>query len=158
MSARFSYLQNKASEAQVAEHLLLCDSGFKPALSSRVEIGDYAKKIINNAMRFEAWKGRDLVGLAAMYCNDPKSPVAYITSVSVLNEWTGIGIAGVLLNKCIEYAKANAIWRIDLEVAEDNEPALRLYRKYGFIAGETRGAFTSMSLNLNSGNSNEQQA
>ena len=84
MQAAVDYLSNKASEAEIAEHLSRCDADFVPPLSGRVEINDYAKKIASKATRFEAWSGGTLVGLVAAYCNDQEKHIAYITSVSVL--------------------------------------------------------------------------
>ena len=70
MRAEIDYLSNKASEAEIAEHLSRCDADFVPPLSGRVEINEYAKKIANKATRFEAWSGGMLVSLVAAYCND----------------------------------------------------------------------------------------
>ena len=93
MSVAVEYLTNKASVAEIADHLLRCDTDFVPPLVGRVEITDYAKKIANMAMRFEAWAGGTLIGLVAAYCNHQESRIAYITSVSVLRAWMGKGIA-----------------------------------------------------------------
>ena len=84
MSAAVKYQSNKASEVEIAEHLSRCDADFVPLLSSRVEIKNYAKKIINKATRFEAWSGDTLLGLVAAYYNDQEKRIAYITSISVL--------------------------------------------------------------------------
>ena len=158
MSAEIKYLSNKASEAEIAKHLLLCDADFVPPLKNRVEINGYAQKIANNATRFEAWSGSTLVGLVAAYCNDQETRVAYITSVSVLRERVGKGIAANLVSQCIEHAKASGMWQISLEVASDNTPAIKLYEKSGFVAGKTDVPFVTMNLSLESGEEHEQQA
>lgn len=151
MSERVEFGLNKASEAQIAEHLLRCDAGFVPPLSDRVEIDDYAKKIASKAMRFEAWAGDVLIGLVAAYCNDQEQRIAYITSVSVLLEWTGYGIAVSLMKRCIEHAKALGMLQISLDVACDNAPAVRLYEKTGFVAVKVNAPFVTMEIYLNSG-------
>lgn len=150
MSAEVEYLSNKASEAEIAEHLTRCDADFMPPLSDRVEIADYAKKIADHAMRFEAWSGDTLVGLVAAYCNDHEKRAAYITSVSVLKGWTGKGIATRLVNQCVEYARVLGMRQISLDLAGDNTPALRLYEDIGFVAQAT-GASVTMSLDLKGG-------
>lgn len=139
-------LSNKASVGQITEHLLHCDADFFPPLSERVEIAEYANKIASKAMRFEAWSGGVLVGLAAAYCNDQKNRIAYITSVSVLPDWMGKGIASNLVLRCVDYAKAAQMRQICLEVASDNLPAIRLYEKSGFVADKTGAKFVSMSI------------
>ena len=148
MSELVEYDLNKASEAEIAEHLLCCDADFVPSLSSRVEINDYARKIAGKATRFEAWSGGMLVGLVAAYCNDQEKHIAYITSVSVLREWMGKGIAANLMKQCIEHAETSGMWQISLEVASDNTPAIKLYEKSGFVAGKVNAPFVTMELNL----------
>jgi len=151
MRAVVEYLMNKASEAEIAEHLSRCDADFVPPLSDRVGINDYAKKIASKATRFEAWSGGTLVGLVAAYCNDREKGIAYITSVSVLREWIGKGNSARLISQCIEHAKVAGMRQISLEVASDNAPAIRLYEKNGFVAGNANASFVSMDLYLKSG-------
>lgn len=157
MSAEVEYLSNKASAAQIADHLLSCDADFVPPLSGRVEIRDYARKIASKGTRFEAWSGGTLVGLVAAYCNDQEKRIAYITSVSVLRAWAGKGIAARLMKQCIEHAKAAGMRRISLEVASDNAPAIRLYEESGFVMDKASAPFGTMNLWLKSGEEREQQ-
>jgi GNAT superfamily N-acetyltransferase len=156
MNALIQYQSDKASAAQIAGHVRLCDSDFVPPLSGRVEIVDYANKIAAKATRFEAWVENILIGLVAVYCNDPSKNMAYITSVSVLKEWAGKGIATCLLGKCVEHAKVLGIREITLEVAQNNEPAIRLYRKSGFTDGKATGRALCMNLIVKSGEDYEQ--
>ena len=151
MSAAVEYLSNKASGAEIAQHLLRCDADFMPPLSSRVEITDYAQKIASKATRFEAWSDGTLIGLVAVYCNDQEKRIAYITSVSMLREWTGKGIAARLISRCIEHARASGMRQIDLEVESNNAPAIKLYEKNGFIAGKANPPFIGMNLYFKSG-------
>jgi ribosomal protein S18 acetylase RimI-like enzyme len=143
------YRLNKASEAEIAEHLWLCDTDFMPPMSGRVDINDYAKKIVSKSTRYEAWIDDKLVGLVAVYCNDIEKRTAYITSVSVLREATGKGIAESLMKRCIERKKALGMRQVSLEVASDNIPAIRLYEKCGFVAGKAKTPFVTMDLYLN---------
>lgn len=148
MSETIEFRLNKASEAQIAEHLLRCDAEFVPPLSGRVEIVGYAKKIASNAMRFEVWAGDKLVGLVAAYCNDQERCIAYITSVSVLKEWARKGVSANLMKQCIEWAETLGMRQVSLEVASDNIPAIGLYEKSGFVIGEGQGSFITMNLYL----------
>lgn len=151
MSADVKYFVNKASEAEIAKHLLHCDADFVPTLSERVAIPDYAQKIANKAVRFEAWSRGALVGLVAAYCNDRIARIAHITNVSVLKEWSGKGIAAHLMARCIEYIKAMGMSQIDLEVAAGNAPAIQLYEKSGFVADMLKAPFIPMKLYFESG-------
>ena len=145
------YLLNKASELEIAKHLLHCDADFIPPLSNRIDINKYAQKIASRATRFEAWSDSTLVGLVAAYCNDQENHIAYITSVSVLSEWVGQGIAADLLKQCITHATDSGMRQISLEVASNNQPAIRLYEKNGFVAGQANTLFMNMNLYLKNG-------
>ena len=151
MSESVEHLLNTASESEIEEHLLRCNMSFSPPLSSRVEIKGYAYKIHKNAIRFEAWIDEVLVGLVAVYCNDRRGLAAFITSVSVLPERTGQGIAACLVKDCIEYVRSLGMKQISLEVAVDNEPAIRLYKKFDFIAKKTSEPIVSMNLHVKNG-------
>ena len=151
MTTVVEYRMNKATEAEIAEHLRESDITFVPPLSGRVEINDYARKIASLAMCFEAWSAGALIGLVATYCNNLETRIAHITSVSVLSEWAGKGIAARLMSQCIEHVKTSGIQQISLEVARDNAPAFKLYEKYGFIAGEAKTSLICMDLHLKSG-------
>ena len=152
------YLTNKADEKAINNHLSSCNANFTPPLSDRVDIHDYVKKIATKTTRFEAWSNGTLVGLLAAYCNNQDHRIAYITSVSVLNEWSGIGIAASMMRRCIIHMEALGMSRIFLEVARDNIPAIRLYEKSGFVADNTNTPFVTMILYLKSGEEHEQQA
>jgi GNAT superfamily N-acetyltransferase len=158
MSNAIEDFSNKASDEEIAEHLWRCDADFVPPLCGRINIKDYAKKIVGKATRFESWAGRTLVRLVAAYCNDQDTRIAYITSVSVLPEWAGKGIALQLMSRCIDYARTSGMKQISLEVAIDNMRAIRLYEKSGFIAGKENAPFILMNLNLTGGEEHEQPA
>ena len=67
MSATLEYGTNRGTEAQIVEHLRKCDANFVPALSERVSLDEYARKIVEQAVRFEAWADGELIGLVAAY-------------------------------------------------------------------------------------------
>ena len=151
MSAAVEYLLNRATTAQLADHLLCCDGDFVPPLSGRININDYAIKIASMATRFEAWSTGELVGMVAAYCNDKTTRVAHITSVSVLKGWKGKGIAQTLIHKCLEHAKTAGMRQVGLEVATGNLPAIKLYERNGFVVSQTDGPLIHMKLHLRSG-------
>jgi ribosomal protein S18 acetylase RimI-like enzyme len=139
---------NRASPSEIAAHLRRCDREFHPALSSRVDIDEYAAKLWAKAERFESWDGDVLVGLLAVYCNDAAERVAFVTSVSVLPEWAGRGIATALVGNCIAYCTRHGARRIGLEVACGQTSAIHLYEKFGFTRGSGGGGNFKMKLEL----------
>jgi ribosomal protein S18 acetylase RimI-like enzyme len=147
MTAGVTFRSDAASPEQLAALLQRCDASFVPPLSNRVGLGAYARKIASHALRLEAWEGSEPVALLAMYCNDLDSGVAYITSVSVVPDHAGRGIASALLSEAIRRARTAGMRRIALEVDAANGGALRLYQKHGFEATSS-GPSIRMSLNL----------
>lgn len=112
-------------------HLEVCDSQFTPPLSSRLNLAAYAKKICERAVNFEAWQEGDLIGMVALYV-DSNSKKGFVTNVSVVKDWAGRGVAGTLMKQAIEFAQEIGLNEINLEVYQDNNPAVGLYRKFGF--------------------------
>ncbi len=139
---------NHANRAELEVHLIHCDSSFVPPLSDRVDIRHYAEKLIDKSVRFEAWHGDELIGLVAVYCNDPINLTAFITSVSVLPAWQGHGIAANLLDNCLEHVRQQGFSVLKLEVNSHNQAAVALYRKYGFVTARANGHLLKLILTL----------
>ena len=57
---------------------------------------------------------------------------AEVLNVAVLPDCGGKGVGFALLSHVLEELKKSGSWRISLEAAQDNGPALALYRKAGF--------------------------
>jgi ribosomal protein S18 acetylase RimI-like enzyme len=128
---KIKYQINKSSYNDVYDHLIACDVYFVPRLSEKIAIDTYSKKIIDNAIRIEAWKNNVLVGLIAFYSNKENS-FAYITNVSVLNEFNGIGVAKKLMQETIYEVQKIKYKTIRLEVNKSNSKAIDLYRLLDF--------------------------
>lgn len=146
MSGRIEYRTNTASTAQIATHLSHCDDNFIPRLSARIAIPEYAAKLVSNAERFEAWSDGVLVGLVAAYCNDRDRRTAFVSSVSVLPAWMGKGIASALLTQCIAHVRYQHMQLLQLDVASNNLPAIRLYEKHGFVVHRSDAQFLTATL------------
>ena len=59
--------------------------------------------------------------------------VLELTKMAVAPEFQGMGIANHLMERCIEYASSTGAERIFLESHRSLQPALALYRKFGFV-------------------------
>lgn len=151
MSELLEYSIGCASAAQITRHLLRCDEVFIPRLGARVDIGEYSRKIVGKAQRFEAWTSDELVGLVAAYCNTPNKDVAFVTTVSVLPAWQGGGVARRLLENCIAYVRKLGFAKIELEVDVSNGAATSLYEKHGFTIAGDKGGILRMALDLEKG-------
>jgi ribosomal protein S18 acetylase RimI-like enzyme len=145
---KIQYADNRSSLNEVLQHLKDCDSLFAPPLSNRVNLDAYALKIYDNAFRFEAWRGEELVGMIAIYCNAPDKKVAFITSVSVIPSCIGMGVASQLMANCIHTLQQHSFKFLQLEVATTNLPAINLYQKFGFSSEYAPDAAMLMTLTL----------
>lgn len=132
------YQTKTANVNDICLHLNACDDSFVPALSSRINITEYAQKIFDKAITFEAWNKSELVGLIATYFSQPETGIAFITNVSVCQNNKGKGIASQLLSNCIDYAIKTNYKEIKLEVNSKNTPAITFYKKHHFIYTETK--------------------
>lgn len=73
--------------------------------------------------------GGELAGAAVLLC---QRPVSSLASLAVAPAWRGCGIGSALLTDCLRRCRGACADEVVLEVDEDNEPALRLYRRFGF--------------------------
>ena len=142
------YHVNRATEIQIKEHLKLCEANFIPPLSERIELQMYSKKIVDKAVRFEAWEENVLIALIASYCNDNENRSAFITSVSVLKEMQGKGFASKLMKQCIKHLKELGLEQAILEVGNENVNAIAFYRKLSFMVSRIDDQTSFMQLNL----------
>jgi ribosomal protein S18 acetylase RimI-like enzyme len=148
MSDTVVFQTNAATATQIADHLLRCDEQFVPPLGGRVDITNYAIKIVDRSVRFEAWHEGALIGLVAAYSDLNAHRVAFITSVSVVADWSRRGIGTRLVRDCVAYAAQLRLHSVRLEVNGQNRSAIRLYERLGFSSGEARGQSIYMHLDL----------
>ncbi|HHG91064.1 MAG TPA: ribosomal-protein-alanine N-acetyltransferase [Devosia sp.] len=67
---------------------------------------------------------------------------AELLSIVVAPRWRGRGLGEALLRAGIDDLRTTPVERMFLEVDEANEPAIRLYRRFGFIeVGKRKGYF-----------------
>ncbi len=88
--------------------------------------------------------GEEVVGVLTLFTfpNFPRRRHAGRVAMAVRDEWQGRGVGTALMRAALDLADnwLNLI-RIELEVWVDNEPAIRLYKKFGFVVEGTAAAF-----------------
>ncbi len=144
-----NYKTKTALTEEIYSHLKECNENFIPPLEEKVNIMNYSRKIFENAITFEAWDEKILVGLIATYLNDTENKSAFITNVSTIKSYMGKGIANELMKMCINYSKNHNFKVVNLEVSSKNADALNLYLKYGFVKNKVEDSITFMRLILN---------
>lgn len=63
-------------------------------------------------------------------------PYLYIHDFTVTKEYRNKGVGGALMNKLFEIGRQRKYCKVTLEVRDDNQPALTLYKKMGFVPCE----------------------
>lgn len=138
---------NESECDEVLRHLRAADTEFIPPLSQRVDLQDYASKLCGLAEREEAWCDAELVALVATYCND-RERGAYISNVSVLPAYRRQGLANLLIARALKRVRERYLPMITLHLHPDNQAALALYLRHGFILGATEGNQLTMFMHL----------
>lgn len=104
-----------------------------PRLLSGRNVEDYISKIKDNAEIVSITIKGVVIGCAVYYCNNLESKIAYISMLIVNKEYQGKGIGGWLLDSVIMKVQALGFNICRLEVRNDNNEAIHLYSKKGFI-------------------------
>jgi putative acetyltransferase len=94
-----------------------------------------------------AWDGDDLLGCGALKQLDTRA--GEIKSMRTAARHLRRGAAAVLLEYLIDLARSRGYTRISLETGSGPafEPALALYRKYGFVPGAAFGDYVATEFN-----------
>lgn len=133
---------------EILAHLKECSDDFYPPLIERVNLEEYSRKLLEKSITFEAWNQNFLVGLLAAYFNQNTDRSVFITNVSVLKKFMGMGIASELLGQCIKYAASKKIREIELEVNKESAYAINLYGKFDFVIEGVSERLVKMKLKL----------
>jgi ribosomal protein S18 acetylase RimI-like enzyme len=140
---------NRSGLTDVLRHLQDHDAAFQSPLSSRVNLAEYSRKLVDHSVRLEAWFGDDLVGLVAIYCNSKDRDRAFVSNVSVLEGFSGRGIARHLLQLAIAHVDELGFSSVCLKVDRGAVVAIRLYLALGFQpTAEVEDGSIGMKLSL----------
>lgn len=78
----------------------------------------------------------DSLGFCAFYDNDEVNHCAFLSMIIVIPSAQGKGVAGILLDDMIRRCRESGMRSISLEVADDNNRAIKFYQKNGFVKGK----------------------
>ncbi len=122
---------------KIYDFLIAIDDSLPVKLSDRVDVSQFANKIVEKANVFVETENDKIIGLVAGYINDTKTKIAYISMVGVLDEYRGRGISRRLLKEFIDEAEKKEFSEIHLDVEKNNQVALRVYTQLGFTKIQT---------------------
>ena len=113
-----------------------------------VPIEDYVTKIIHYATIVPYWIGGELKAFIAYYNNDKSKSLAFLTMILIDKDLQGKGLGKLLLEFSMGDLQKNGFKSYGLEVLKDNEKAIQLYTKLGFIKKESREQLWYMEKSL----------
>lgn len=147
------FTTNQATSLDILRHFEALDQSFVDPLSSTVDLVAFSEKIRKMAFTVEAWEGKELVGLGALYLNDPTLEKGFFTHLGVLPTLQKAGLGKRLMKWAVEIADEKGFKEVGLEVYGVQQGAIRMYGTLGFVVVENsevkwkmiRKAFAAMS-------------
>ena len=90
-----------------------------------------------------------ITAMLVLYCYNFDTLQAYICNVYVLDEYRGKHLSECMIEKAIEICRSKGFKTICLHVSESNIPAVKTYKKLGFVFTDGfRGTDREMILRL----------
>lgn len=116
---------------ELKQSLREIDHDFVPSLSERVNIDEYAERMLSRAkFLIERDQNAVIKGIVAVYVDEEKSPNGFITHVATHKDYRNQGVAKRLVTRTMDYCRKAGKTGIDL--CTYNPVALSLYQKMGF--------------------------
>lgn len=103
---------------------------YNPPLDAKVDLHQYAEKILDNAVLFVEDDNSKIVGMVVLYCNDINGEKAYIPLVGVLPAYRRWGIAKKLMLEAISYVNSKEFKVVGIH--SNNPIAVKAYCDLGF--------------------------
>lgn len=125
------YQPHEYDDEKMYRFLKETDDYFIPALSERVNLKEWAKKISSNAVVFELVVDNSIIGIGATYYNDAPA-FSFGTFVCVKKEYQKEMYGVDLIQRMIDYAKENGSAGFKCEVRKSNKPLVKFYKLLGF--------------------------
>ncbi|MDE7247855.1 MAG: GNAT family N-acetyltransferase [Lachnospiraceae bacterium] len=127
--AIIAYMNTVGSET---DNLSYGNEGFPISQAEEADLIREKNKSPRNAL-FLAVKGKKIVGKASIEALTRRMAHRAEFGISVVKAEWGKGTGSKLLETIVQHAKLQQIEIIELEVRSDNERAIQLYKKYGFV-------------------------
>ncbi len=119
---------------------------FPIPLADKVDIPEYAEKMLKLGKVLVATAAGEVAGVAGGYANDSVGGRAYLSVIVVDSERRGTGVSGDLLERFEEAARFEGMLFCSLETHETNARALAFYRKRGYAIEGPAKAEDNLSL------------
>ena len=136
----YEWIKGKEYSDRIAAFLYEIDEIVVPALSKRLDIPEYARKLSERA---ETLFVTDDIASCSVYCD---TEIAFISSIAVKKEFLMQHIGTALMDEVKRYVQTKNCRCIQLEVHLENMSAQALYKKAGFVCIRTEGGWKRMEF------------
>ena len=134
----------RIDDCELLESFLRCmDNEFPLPLSSKCDLGEYSRKLVDEGCVEGAWAAGELVGVLAGYMNNLQTREAYISVLVVSKAFRGRRISSSLLERFVHDAREEGMQTIRVFTFHTNDAAHGLYVSHGFeeVAFEPHGDY-----------------
>lgn len=123
---------NPMSRSELVEALKTLGDLLPDPLSERVNIPEYAEKLLKFADIIYAKHEDRVIGIMAVYANDMQTKIAHFPLLFVANQYQHKGVGKVLILQAIALAKSRNMGSVWAYVHKDNDRAINFVYKLGF--------------------------
>ncbi|MDO4574087.1 MAG: pyridoxal-phosphate dependent enzyme [Planctomycetia bacterium] len=114
---------------RLARYLTENSAEFAEPLADRVNILDYATKILQTGYVFAAVKGNEIIGVVCGYANDKRSYHAYESVLVTSRSARGTGVAKILFEHQLDYCRQQGMKVLLFSTNRQNLAAVAFYKK-----------------------------
>lgn len=138
--------KNNVTVDIISDFIFRVDKDFTTPISSKVNILEYAQKIIDlaNVYTLENDVNSYPIGMGVCYCNDFENQKAYLSFLAIEEKYRGFGFSNQLLDAIINDVKKTSMRCIELHT--ESPIAEKLYISKGFKVIEDINDRKKMSL------------
>lgn len=127
----FTYQPKTVDYKDFLSFLKETDDLIEPRLSTRVNLTDYAKKVVNNAVLFVAKNGEEWIGVEAVYFKEYPD-FSFTTHLSVKKEYQKTSTVGMeLMLRQLRYLKEHRTKGLRFTIRKSNTALLKYHLKTG---------------------------
>ena len=108
------------------------DRSFPVPISSKQDLGLYARKLCERATLGAELDGERIVALVAGYTENVVEERAFISLVATVRDARGRGLGSRLVREFISVAAGRGLAAVHLYAVPTNIPAVSMYKKLGF--------------------------
>ncbi|MGP6146544.1 GNAT family N-acetyltransferase [Jeotgalibaca sp. A122] len=128
---------NKEELKKLLIFLTEVNDSFPISLNQKVDLDEYAKKILSLGTVIKMVQNEELIGIVTGYTNDNINHIGYISILAVSENHRGKKIGSKLLKAFLEKAQHSGMKKITLFTHNSNSNAIKMYLNQGFIIDDT---------------------